>query len=168
MPKNVKICLMGFGNVSQAFVHLAERKREMLAQIMASNLIVSAIATGSHGSAIDPQGIDTEKAIDLYRSGQPLDSLSSRQSPQGYQRPLSLPARQISCWKTRRSITKTASRPSRTSAPRLENNMHAVSANKGPVAHAWQELTRAGKKPRQAFSVRVHRHGWRAHLFSSA
>ena len=28
MEKTIKICLMGFGNVSQAFVHLVNRKQK--------------------------------------------------------------------------------------------------------------------------------------------
>ena len=84
MTRTVKLCLMGFGNVGQAFVHLAERKKDQLEKDYGVNFIVTAIATGRHGRAIDPQGIDTEKAIALVQKGQSLDSLSKERAPQGY------------------------------------------------------------------------------------
>jgi homoserine dehydrogenase len=74
MPRTVKLCLMGFGNVGQAFVHLAERKKNQLEKDYGVNFIVTAIATGRHGRAINPEGIDTEKAIALYQKGQSLVS----------------------------------------------------------------------------------------------
>ena len=81
MPRTVKLCLMGFGNVGQAFVHLAERKKDQLKKDYGVNFIVTAIATGRHGRAIDPEGIDTEKAIALVQKGQSLDSLSKERPP---------------------------------------------------------------------------------------
>ena len=84
MPRTVKLCLMGFGNVGQAFVHLAERKKDQLQKDYGVNFIVTAIATGKHGRAIDPDGIDTEKAHRTVSerpiAGQPFE----RKSSQGY------------------------------------------------------------------------------------
>ena len=65
MPRTVKLCLIGFGNVGQAFILLAERKKELLEKDYGVKLIITAIATGRHGRAIDPDGIDTGKACTI-------------------------------------------------------------------------------------------------------
>jgi homoserine dehydrogenase len=150
MPRTVKVCLMGFGNVSQAFVELAERKKDQLLREYGIEFMVTAIATGKHGRAINPDGIDTEKALVLYNKGQSLDSLSKEK-----------PARDIKSFIARSGadfllenspVSYKDGEPAITHIrAALENGIHAVSANKGPVAHAWQELTALAKSKGKSF-----------------
>ena len=150
MPKTVKICLMGFGNVGQAFVHLAERKKDQLEKDYGVNFIVTAIATGRHGRAIDPEGIDTDKAIALYQNGQSLESLSRQRAPRDIREFI---AKSNADFLLENSpVSYKDGEPAVTHIrAALENSMHAVSANKGPVAHAWKELSDLAKSKGRQF-----------------
>ena len=79
--KKVKICLMGFGNVSRAFVRLAEHKRAELVKDYGVSLSFCAVATGRHGRAINPDGLDMARALALAEASQPLDTLSTQKTP---------------------------------------------------------------------------------------
>lgn len=140
MP-HYKLALLGFGNVGKALARLLIKKGADIEQKTGVTFSVTGIATGSHGIAVDSQGIDLAQALDLIRSGQPLASLSSSQDrisdsldfvhncgadlifesiPVNYQ--TGQPAV---------DLIRTA----------LKGGMHVTTANKGPVVHAYQELT---------------------------
>jgi homoserine dehydrogenase len=141
---------MGFGNVGQAFVHLAERKKDHLIRDYGVSFIVTAIATGKHGRAIDPEGIDTEKAIALYQKGQSLDSLSEERVPRDIKEFI---AKSHADFLLENSpVNYKDGEPAVTHIrTALENGMHAVSANKGPVAHAYKELSDLAKSKGKQF-----------------
>ncbi len=150
MPRTVKLCLIGFGNVGQAFILLAERKKELLEKDYGVKLIITAIATGRHGRAIDPDGIDTGKAIDLYQKGHSLESLSKEKTPRDMrefiaksQADFLLEISPVSYQDGQPAITHIRAA--------FENDMHAVSANKGPVAHAYKELSDLAKSKGRQF-----------------
>ncbi len=75
-----RIALLGFGNVGQALVRLLERKKDILLKDHGLNFTITGIATARHGMAIDPAGIDIERALQLISTGSKLDPLSSRPS----------------------------------------------------------------------------------------
>ncbi len=138
--KRIKICLMGFGNVSRAFVRLAEHKQAELSERYEVAFIVTAIATGRHGRAIDPQGIDTHRALALVEEGRSLDSLSAITCPRDVKDFIA--ASQADFLLENSPVNYESGQPAITHIKAaLENGMHAVSANKGPVVHAYQDLT---------------------------
>ena len=65
-----RLALVGFGNVGQALARLLLRKRESAPAWRAV-----AIATGSHGMAQDPDGLDLEQALILAAAGADLSEL---------------------------------------------------------------------------------------------
>jgi homoserine dehydrogenase len=142
MSRSMKICLMGFGKVSQAFVHLVERKKDQLAKEYGIGFKFTAIATGKHGRAINPDGIDTDKALELYKKGQSLDSLSSEKSPRDIREFIA---------KSHADILLENSPVSYKDGEPAIKHIRTVSANKGPVAHAWQELTALAKSKGKHF-----------------
>jgi homoserine dehydrogenase len=150
MSRIMKICLMGFGNVSQAFVQLVERKKDQLAKEYGVGFKFTAIATGKHGRAINPEGIDTDKALELYKKGQSLDSLSSEKSPRDIREFIAKSHADILLENSPVSY-KDGEPAIKHVRAALENGIHAVSANKGPVAHAWQELTVLAKSKGKHF-----------------
>ncbi len=138
--KEVKLALVGFGNVGKAFVQLLDAKREIMNSEFGFNTKVIGIATGRHGMAINPAGLDTQKAITLSDSGKNLDSLSTLPQPQSI----------IEIIQTCKADILFENSPvnHHTGQPAtdhiktaLQSGMHAVTANKGPVAHAYKELT---------------------------
>jgi homoserine dehydrogenase len=134
------IALLGFGNVGQALVRLLQRKKDLLLKDHDLRCTIVGIATGRHGMAIDPAGIDIEQALQLISAGGKLDSLSTLPhitDPFEFIRtcgadvlfentPVSYMDGQPAV-----SYLRTA----------LQAGMHAITANKGPVVHAYRELT---------------------------
>ncbi len=140
-----KLAFLGFGNVGKALARLLlDKQNELLARY---NLTysVTGISTGRHGSAIDPRGIDLERALlqddyaALSASPPPTNQLDFirqcgadvlfENSPVNYE------TGQPAIDHLRLA---------------LEQGMHALTANKGPVVHAYAELTglahRQGRK----------------------
>ena len=71
MPHN-KLAFLGFGNVGQALAQLLLRKQTELHERYGITFQVTGIATGRHGSAIHPQGISLETALQQLAHGKTL------------------------------------------------------------------------------------------------
>lgn len=147
--KEVKIALVGFGNVGKALVRLLDKKQSILRSEYDFYTTVTGIATARHGMAIDPTGIDTVRALDLDAHGESLVQLSGLPVPSTVIEFIrSVPADVLfENSPVNHHTGQPASDHLRTA---LEQNMHAITANKGPVVHAFEDLTRlAGKKKRR-------------------
>jgi homoserine dehydrogenase len=140
-----RIALLGFGTVGQAFVRLLQRKKDLLLQDHNLSFSVTGIATGRHGIAIDPQGLDLERALQLITTGKLIDVLSR---PSLLIDPLEFIS---SCGADilfeNTPVNYMDGQPAveylRTA---LLSGMHAITANKGPVVHAYHELTQLADK----------------------
>jgi len=138
-----KLAFLGFGNVGKALAKLLLRKRADIEQKTGVTFSVSGIATGSRGIAIDPDGLDLAHALDLLKSGQPISQISKSPIPDSLAFiqncgadvlfetiPVNYDTGQPAI-----DYLKTA----------LELGMYVTTANKGPVVHAFQELTALAK-----------------------
>ena len=76
-----RLCLVGFGNVGQAFARLLLEKQTELLVKYDLTVSVTGIITGSHGAVINPDGLDLLEALTLADDGQRLDELSSAKTP---------------------------------------------------------------------------------------
>ncbi len=143
--KEVSLCLVGFGNVAKAFARLIQRKEEEFKQKYDLAFRVTAIATGSHGRAIDPEGIDLTKAINIHDSGKSLESLSKVKTPEKIEDFIIMSKADMLLENS--PVNYKTGEPAATHVRcALENNMHAVSANKGPVVHAYHDLKALAEK----------------------
>jgi len=139
------LALLGFGNVGQALALLLLRKRDLLLQDYDMDFSITGIATGRHGMAIDPGGIDVERALQLTSTGDKLDSLSTHP-------PLSDPLEFIRTCGADVLFENTPVNYHNGQPAvdylrlALQMGMHAISANKGPVVHAHRELTRLAEQ----------------------
>ena len=143
--KRINICLIGFGNVSRAFANLIKKKRGDLRFNYDLEMRITAVATGSHGRAINHDGLDTEKIMGLYKSGTPLNTISAEKAPDEIMNFIQASGADI--------LLENSPVNYETGQPAiihiltaLESGMHAVSANKGPVVHAYQKLTALASK----------------------
>jgi homoserine dehydrogenase len=144
------IALLGFGNVGQAFVRLLQRKRDLLLKEYGLSFTLTGIATGRHGMAINPQGIDIELALQLISTGRKLDALSTH--------PLSLDPIEFiyACGADvlfeSTPVSYVDGQPAVSYLRNaLEMGMHAITANKGPVVHAYRELTELARQQGHKF-----------------
>ena len=134
------VAFLGFGNVGRALARLLCRKSQQLREEYAITFTVTGIATGRRGQWTDTRGIDLQQALALVESGQ-------RFSPSP-----TLPIPQFLESTAARVVFETIPVNYETGQPAvdylraaLELGMHAISANKGPVVHAYRELTGLAK-----------------------
>jgi homoserine dehydrogenase len=144
-----RLALLGFGNVGRAFARLLKRKETELEAEYGINFIVTGIATGRHGIALDPNGLDLEKALELAESGESLDALSKLPITDSLDFVHSVPADVL----FENSPVNHENGEPAVSFLRiaLERGMHAVTANKGPVVHAFRELTELAAQKKRKF-----------------
>jgi homoserine dehydrogenase len=147
---HVNMALLGFGNVGRALARLLLRKTEVLSQEYGVTFSVTGIATHSRGLAINPTGLDLTQALSLVDSGEKLDSLH-----QGA--PVANTAAFITACPADVVLEATWLNP-HTGQPAtdyvraaLEAGRHVVTANKGPVAFAYRELTQLARKHDRGF-----------------
>jgi len=139
--KSYKFALLGFGNVGQAFARLLQRKALTLNDEYGIAFLVTAIATGSHGRAINPAGIDLDTAVELMQQGGSLDKLSIVPAPVDNIEFIRASGADVLFENS--PVSYADGQPALTHIrTALEAGMHAVTANKGPVVHGYHELTR--------------------------
>lgn len=147
---HLSLALVGFGNVGRAFAHLLIRKREQLSEQFNLTFSVTGIATGRHGCAIDPAGLDLNRAIALLEGGQSLNALSTVSAPTDIFDFIRLVPADALFENT--PVNHHTGRPaSDYLRAALERGMIAITANKGPVVHAYQELTALAKEKGSRF-----------------
>lgn len=138
---DLRLAILGFGNVGRAFARLLLRKAPTLEADYDLTCSVVGLMTARHGGAVDPEGIDLQRALTVYESGTSLDELSTVPPPEdGVLFVHTCPA-DVLIELTPLNINdgEPAITHVRTA---LEKGMHAVSANKGPLAFAYRELCR--------------------------
>lgn len=137
--KTLDLCLLGFGAAGRAFARLLLEKRADIRVRYDADVRVTAIATARHGSLTDESGIDLLQALETVESDG------------------SLPGREDSLTLARTAaydvLIEATPLNIRTGQPAidhiraaLERGRHAVTANKGPVAWAWDELRALAEK----------------------
>ncbi len=148
--QSVNLALMGFGNVGRALGSLLLEKRDELRQRYDLEWLVRGIATGSHGSAIDPAGLDLQEALDLAEKGERLDRLSP--APVKGTGVDFVRACEADVLFENTPVDYKAGQPAVAHIQAaLEAGMHVVTANKGPVVHAYRPLTRVARQHGRRF-----------------
>jgi homoserine dehydrogenase len=148
MP-HYRLSFIGFGNVARALVRLLERKRDLLKEKYDITYSVTGIATGRHGFAVNPDGMDIQEASDLVESGQSISSLSMFPVDDS----TSVIQRSQADVMFENSPVNTQTGQPALDHIRLALNLgqHAITANKGPVVHGYRELTELAKSKGKSF-----------------
>jgi len=142
--------MIGFGNVGKAFARLVTRKTNQIADEYNISFNIVAIATGSHGRAINHAGINLKKALEISAENGTLDELSVIPTSESIQDFIALSKADFLLENS--PVNYTTGEPAITHIKTaLINNMHAVSANKGPVVHAYNELTALARESGRHF-----------------
>ncbi len=143
------LTFIGFGNVARSLARLLERKSDLLKSKYDITYSVTGIATGSHGFAVNPNGLDIHKALELVESKQSISPLSTVQVEDS-----------LSVIKHSNANVMFENSPvnTQTGQPALDHiraalnlGMHAITANKGPVVHGYRELTALAESKRKKF-----------------
>ncbi len=134
-----KLAYVGFGNVARSLARLLERKRDILKDKYGITFSTTGISTGKHGAAINPDGLDAAQCIRALEAGGSLTQFTN------------LPITDnLSFIQNCRADVLFENTPVNHATGRpaidhvrlaLEAGMHAITANKGTVVHAYRELT---------------------------
>ncbi len=100
---------------------------------------VTGLATGRHGAALDPDGLALEQALALAASGESLAGLSRVPAP-GNAHEFILASRADVLFENTPVSYETGQPAIDHLRTALQAGMHAVTANKGPVVHAYEPL----------------------------
>ncbi len=130
------LALMGFGNVGKALARLLLEKQNELRDNYGLTFTVTGIATGRHGLLINSDGINLERAIDE----EDLTSMTASVFPENAFEFIHLCKADVLFENT--PVNYQTGQPAvEYLRMALKNGMHVITANKGPVVHAYHELT---------------------------
>ena len=144
-----KLALIGFGNVARSLAKLLIRKQGLLKEKHGITFSFTGLSTGRHGFAVNPNGLDIQKALELVESGQSISPLSTFPVEDS----LAVINNSSADVMFENSPVNT-----QTGQPALDHirtalnlGMHAITANKGPVVHGYRELTALAKSKGKSF-----------------
>jgi homoserine dehydrogenase len=137
---NYRLAFLGFGNVGRAMARLLLQKQAELSARYEIHFSVTGIATGRHGCAIQPDGLDLWTALNLVEAGEKLDELSTRPLPADNLEFIRACGANVLFENT--PVDHASGQPAIEHIRlALRSGMHVVTANKGPIVHAYKELT---------------------------
>ncbi len=144
-----KLALIGFGNVARALARLLIRKQDLLKSQYDVTFSFTGIATGSHGFAVNPNGLDIQKALELVESKQSISPLSV--IPVEDSLAVIINSQADVMFENSPVNTQTGQPALDHIRKAFDLNMHAITANKGPVVHGYRELTALAKSKGKRF-----------------
>ncbi len=134
-----RLVFIGFGNVARALAHLLLRKRARLKEQYGIEFTVTGIATGGHGCAVSPGGLDLEKALEWAEGGRSIAPLSEILVEDSQAVIRAAPGDVLF---ENSPVNHATGEPALTHARlALGRGMHVVTANKGTVVHGYRELS---------------------------
>jgi len=139
--RELKIAMLGFGNAGQAFVKLILEKKEELCEVYNCDVKVVAIATGSRGSLVNEAGINLDKAcrdIETLRRFDPesadFSGMVSMEIANEVDYDVLIELTPLAIFTGQPAIDHIKAA--------LGRKKHAITANKGPIAWAFEDLRR--------------------------
>lgn len=145
-----KLAFIGFGNVAQALAQLLLRKRWELQERYNITFSVTGISTGSHGIAVNPNGISVNAAFDMLHSERSLDLLTGGPIPTNSLGFLERSEADVMFENT--PVHHDTGQPAIDHCRMaLDLGMHAITANKGTVVHGYRKLTELARAKNKKF-----------------
>lgn len=145
MVKDIKIALLGFGNVGKAFAKLLILKNKEIIEKYNCNVKVVAISTNSKGCLVNEKGIDLnialadlEKLNHFSKSNIDYKIINSMEIAKTVDYDILFELTPLNIFSGQPAIDHISTA--------LKRKKHAVSANKGPIAWAYNTLKELAEK----------------------
>src|SRR3954464_6307585 len=137
------LALVGFGHVGRRFARLIEERRDWLALDFDLDCRVVGIATRHHGSVFRDSGLDAVSMAVNVESGRPtVERDSEADDSFDVVRRLASTNAELKVVVETTTLDITAGQPAIDHVrAALQSGCHAVTANKGPAAFAYEELS---------------------------
>jgi homoserine dehydrogenase len=134
--RHYRLALLGFGNVGRALSKLLLYKKEELLQRYRLTFSITGIATKRHGMAIDSRGLDLNRAL----AASDLTSISRLPIPRDTHEFIRRCGANVLFENT--PVNYETGQPAIDNLILgLEAGMNVITANKGPVVHAYHQLS---------------------------
>ncbi len=137
--KNIKIAILGFGNVGKAFANLLIEKEREISEKFNLNVSVVAISTKSKGCLVNENGIDLNGILNDLKILNHFDEnrsdyneMSSIEVAENVDYDILFELTPLKIFSGQPAIDHISAA--------LNRRKHAVSANKGPIAWAFEQL----------------------------
>ncbi len=145
-----KLVFIGFGNVGRSLAELLLRKQAELEKDYDITFSVTAISTGKHGRAVDPEGLDLPKVLEALKTGESLGQFNKKKVTDSLDL---LKKSEADVLFENTPVNHKTGQPAVDHVrAALELGMHVATANKGTVVHGYRELTQlAESKDRKFF-----------------
>ena len=137
--------MLGFGNAGRAFAQIVLDKHEEIKKDYNCSVKVVAIATGSRGGLVNEAGVDLAKALKDIRTLRRFDAESSDFSGMASMEIAEAVDYDVLIELTPLAIFSGQPAIDHIKAA-LNRKRHAITANKGPIAWAYEELRRMAKE----------------------
>lgn len=141
----VDVVLVGFGNVARRFVRLLDERRALLNDRYDLTCRITGIATRRHGAVYDADGVDALLAAHTIEAGGTLSTQATGTPVHDSASVIDALARSTA---PQRILIETTTLDISAGQPAIDHVKHAlqggchvVTANKGPAAFAYRELT---------------------------
>jgi homoserine dehydrogenase len=148
------ILLVGFGNVGRRFARLLIERQDVLQRQHDLETHIIGVATGRHGSAFAPQGLDVGAMLQAYAAGRRL----SDDPTEAGRAAVELIARLGASDAPLRVLVETTPLAINDGQPAISHieaalaaGCDAVTANKGPVAFAYRRLREHASRVGRSF-----------------
>jgi homoserine dehydrogenase len=150
MARDLRLALVGFGHVGRRFAELLAGRFGRVLRAHGVRPRVTGIATGRHGLAIDPGGLDLARCLRLVRSERSLDSLHRGPRPATARGFIARVPADVLIEVTTLDPQRGEPAVSHVRAA-LARGLHVITANKGPVAFALRPLRALAARKRRIF-----------------
>ncbi len=140
--REFNLCLLGFGNVNRRLVHLLEERRSALRDDYGIEWRITGVATRRLGWLVAPDGFDPQSLLTFT---------PAHQEHAANVRDWLRAARASVLFEATSLNAKTGQPAIDHIRAALELGAHAITANKGPVVHAYEELRDLAVKQRRRF-----------------
>lgn len=150
VKKPIKICMMGFGNVGKEFCRLLLSKKKDIADQFNREILIVGIYSKSKGTLINRKGLDIEAALGLHEYFHKADSLcddcyecNPLEMIENCEADLFIELSPLSIKDGQPAINYIEKA--------FDNNMHVITANKGPIAWNFKNLVENAQKKKLMF-----------------
>lgn len=144
ISKKLNICLIGFGNAGREFCKMLICKGEEIKKSSGYEIKVTAIAARSKGNLLDIKGIDLEKALNevvnfgkFSKENQGFVDLETIELIREAKADVLIELSTLSINDGEPAISHIETA--------FENNIHVITANKGPIAWAYKRLNKIAR-----------------------
>ncbi len=154
------LCFLGYGNVNRTLVRLFEDRAEELRTRHGIAYRITGVASRSLGWIADPEGLDLEACMERARVAQTIPSTSSGHAlsanretdrkPSNIREWLASAHADVLFEATSLNVKDGEPAVSHMRAA-LEHGAHAITANKGPIVHAYRDLRDLAAKQGKRF-----------------